>query len=273
MISRRTRARDDGGGARRGAAVGGWDSTLGGGPANAGCAAGGGDRAGRGALSTALLTAEVQEPHGEEPRVSIEHRRPLRQLRRLGQSGPDQLGGQVREGRRRRRDLVVRARRDARPHHAELRDHRPRRVHSVLEEARRAGARRKRLQVHPAVEPRRPSAGRARNRVCQGSQLHRQQGSAARVRVRAGDGRADSGHRQSVRAGRPARARSRRGWRRAARRERLSHHAVPQLGDQRPQGRLRRRAQEPRPLRHRDRPRDSRRGRPRLSPADEDQRD
>ena len=65
-----------------------------------------------------------------------------------------------------------------------------------------------------------------------------------------------------VRQGRAPRARGRRGRRRAARRERLSHHAVPQLRDQRPQRRLWRRAEEPRALRARDRPRDSRRGRP-----------
>ena len=57
---------------------------------------------------------------------------------------------------------------------------------------------------------------------------------------------------------RAARPRGRARRRRAARRQRLSDHAVPELGDQRPQGRLRRLAREPRPLRPRRRPRDSR---------------
>ena len=81
-------------------------------------------------------------------------------------------------------------------------------AHAVLEEARRAGPRRKRLQVHPAAEPRRPAARRARHRIRQGPQLDRQERPAARLRVRADDGRADSGRRQGVRRrARGARAR------------------------------------------------------------------
>ena len=77
---------------------------------------------------------------------------------------------------------------------------------------------------------------------------------------------------RAVRRGRAARARGRARRRRAARRQRLPDHAVPQLGDQRPQGRVRRPAREPRPLRARGRPRDPRPRRQRLPPADEDQR-
>ena len=44
-------------------------------------------------------------------------------------------------------------------------------------------------------------------------------------------------------------------------------------GDQRPHGRIRRRAREPRAVRSRDRPGDPRARRPRFPPADEDQRD
>ena len=56
-------------------------------------------------------------------------------------------------------------------------------------------------KVHPAVEPRRPAARRAGDRVCQGPQLDRQQGPAARLRMRADDHRADRGRRQGVRPG------------------------------------------------------------------------
>ena len=75
-----------------------------------------------------------------------------------------------------------------------------------------------------------------------------------------------------LRRGRTARARGRARRRRAARRQRLSLHAVPQLGHQRPQGRVRRAAAEPRALPARRRRRDPRRGRHRLPPAGEDQR-
>ena len=60
--------------------------------------------------------------------------------------------------------------------------------------------------------------------------------------------------------------------RRAPRRQRLSDHAVPQLGDQRSQGRIRRHAGEPGAIRARHRPRDPHARRQRLPPADEDQR-
>ena len=68
------------------------------------------------------------------------------------------------QGRRRRDHLVVRARAPARPHRAELRDDRPRRPHPVLARGRQGGAR-ARLQVHPAAQPRRPSARHHRHRV------------------------------------------------------------------------------------------------------------
>ena len=83
---------------------------------------------------------------------------------------------------------------------------------------------------------------------------------------------ADPGDGGGLCRGRAARARGRARRRRAARRERLPDHAVPQLGDQRSQGRIRRLAREPRAVRARHRPRDPRAGRRRLPPADEDQR-
>ena len=69
-----------------------------------------------------------------------------------------------------------------------------------------------------------------------------------------------------LRAGGAPRAggRARRGRGRTA--QRLPDHAVPLLGDQRPQGRVRRLAREPRALRARDRACDPRRGRRRLLP-------
>ena len=63
---------------------------------------------------------------------------------------------------------------------------------------------------------------------------------------------------QAFAPGSAARSRGRRRRRRTARRQRLSDHAVPQLGDQRSQRRLRWIAREPRSVRHRDRARDSR---------------
>ena len=78
--------------------------------------------------------------------------------------------------------------------------------------------------------------------------------------------------RAGVRRGRAARARGRPRRRGTARRQRLPDHPVPQLGDQRPRGRVRRRAGEPRALRAGDRAGDPRARRPRLPPADEDQR-
>ena len=71
---------------------------------------------------------------------------------------------QVRQGRRRRDHLVVRAGAPARPHRAELRDDRPRPPHPVLARGRQGGAR-ARLQVHPAAQPRRPAARHQRHRV------------------------------------------------------------------------------------------------------------
>ncbi len=108
---------------------------------------------------------------------------------------------------------------------------------------------RARLQVHPAVEPRRPPARHQRHRVPERPVVDRQERSAPRLPVRGDDDAADQGDRRLLRRGRAARARGRPRRRRAARRQRLPDHAVPQLGDQRPQGRVRRTAREPRPLR------------------------
>ena len=62
---------------------------------------------------------------------------------------------------------------------------------------------------------------------------------------------------ERVRRRRPPRPRGRAGRRRAARGERLSHHAVPELGHQRSDGRVRRIAREPRAFRARHRQGDS----------------
>ena len=60
--------------------------------------------------------------------------------------------------------------------------------------------------------------------------------------------------------------------RRAAWSQRLPDHPVPQLGDQQPQGRIRRTASQPIPIRPRDHPGDPGEGRAELPPPDEDQR-
>ena len=60
-------------------------------------------------------------------------------------------------------------------------------------------------------------------------ELHRRQGSAARLRVQADDDGRDQDDRGRVRGRRPARPRGRPRRRRAARRQRLSDHAVPQF--------------------------------------------
>ena len=80
------------------------------------------------------------------------------------------------------------------------------------------------------------------------------------------------GDRRELRGRRPPGARGGPRRRRAARRERLPHHAVPELRDQRSHGRVRRAAREPRALRDRDRQSDPGPGGERLPPADEDQR-
>ena len=103
--------------------------------------------------------------------------------------------------------------------------------------------------------------------------VHRQGRSAPRVRCEAmTKAQIDETGRGTSPRARAGRARGRARRRRAARRQRLPDHAVPQLGDQRPQGRVRRPAREPGALRPRGRAGHPREGRPRLPPADEDQR-
>ena len=92
------------------------------------------------------------------------------------------------------------------------------------------------------------------HRVREGPQLHRQERSAARLRCeRMTQTDIDEVVEAFAKGAARAEAGARR--RRAARRERLSHHAVPQLGDQRSHRRLRRLARQPRALRARDRAR------------------
>ena len=110
-----------------------------------------------------------------------------------------------------------------------------------------------------------PAARHQRHRVSQGPELHRQARSDPRLQLRADVGRADRRSRAVLRRRRAARPRGRSRRRRTARRQRLPDHAVPELGDQRSQGRLRRLAREPRPLRPRRRSRDSRGGRRTIS--------
>ena len=76
------------------------------------------------------------------------------------------------------------------------------------------------------------------------SELDVEERSAARVRMRGDDARADQGNGAGVCRGRTARARSGARRRRAARRERLPDHPVPELGDQRSNGRVRRRPRQ-----------------------------
>ena len=141
----------------------------------------------------------------------------------------------------------------------ELRDDRPRPPHPVLARGRQGRAR-ARLQVHPAAEPRRPAARHQRHRVsrwaCRSTDKSRP---APRVPRASAMTMAQIDETvAALRRGRAPRARGRARRRRAARRQRLPDHAVPQLGDQRPQGRVRRPAREPRALRARDRARDPR---------------
>ena len=135
------------------------------------------------------------------------------------------------------------------------------------------GGARVRLQVHHAAQSRRPPARHQRHRVSRSASAPptrpiRPHGFRCERMTIA----ADQGDGAAFAEGRAARARGRARRRRAARRERLPDHAVPQLGDQRPQGRIRRLAREPRAVRARHRPRDPRARRQRLPPADEDQR-
>ena len=121
------------------------------------------------------------------------------------------------------------------------------------------GGPRARLQVHPAAQPRRPAARHQRHRVSEGPELDRQ----GAIRSTASDcERMTIAQIREVvavlRRRRAPRARGRARRRRAARRQRLPDHAVPQLGHQRPQGRLRRLAREPRALRPRRRQGDPR---------------
>ena len=177
----------------------------------------------------------VPEPHGQEPRPALEHLRALRQLRRIRHPDAHQLGAEVRPRRRRRDHLLLVRRRPARVHRPQLRGDRPRRDDPVLARARRARPR-ARLQVHPPARARRPAARhpRARPRP-EGAQLDGQVRSAARLRGRAGDARAAARDRGRVRRRRAPRARGRARRRRDPRRERLPLHAVPLVGDQRPQ--------------------------------------
>ena len=176
--------------------------------------------------------------------------------------------------RRRRRDhLVVRAGASARPHHSQLRDHRPGRPHPVLARAR-AGGPRARLQVHHAAQPRRPAA--------------RHPGSAHTRKGRARPTSSDPLHgfecdRMTIADIKEVVAAFAEGARRAreagldgvelhgANGYLITQFLSSAINDR--DGRVRRLAGEPGPLRPRHRQGDPRAGRARLPPADEDQRD
>ena len=198
---------------------------------------------------------------------------PLRQLRRQRRAGAHQLGIEVRARRRGRDHLVVRAGASARPHPAQLRDDRQRRPDPVLA---RAWDSRCTSTIANTSSNSATAGGSATSPTIdypKGLSSTGQDGPDARLRVRADDARADQRSGAGVRRGGAARPRGRPRRRRAARRERLPDHAVPELRDQRPRRRVRRRAGQPRAIRPGDRPGDPGARRARFSPADEDQRD
>ena len=93
-----------------------------------------------------------------------------------------------------------------------------------------------RLPLYPSVEPRRPSARYPGNRVSDRSQLDIEAGPVPRLPVRSDDGRSDPRGRECLRGRRASSAGGRPRRRRAARRQWVPHHAVPELGHQRSEG-------------------------------------
>ena len=198
---------------------------------------------------TYLHAAPLPEPRGQEPALPLEHLRPLRRLRRLGHADAGSTGsckfarggvgaivsswcgvdprGFIVPG------YAAIDRDDTIPFWREL----GQRVHEhdckyILQLAlRRPPAR------HPGDRVREgPRARRAKPDPLHGFECER--ATPAQLREIAA----------RVRRGRPPRPRGRPRRRRDPRRQRVHLHAVPLLGDQRPQGRLRRVAGEPRPL-------------------------
>ena len=176
----------------------------------------------------------VSQPHGQEPHLSLEYFRPVRQRGRLAHPDPHQLGMQVRRRRRRRHHLVLCAGADGRPDHCRIRHHPPRRFHSVVAPPRRRRAS-VRLQVHHAAQPLRTANGPSGGAQFPPSdpELDQPQGVAARVPVpgcRQGGDRT-AGERIRRRGETCARGGPRR--RRAACRQRLPVHPVPFVRHQR----------------------------------------
>ena len=194
-----------------------------------------------------LPAAALPQPGEQEPHLPVEHRRAPGRLRRRRHPDADQLGAEVRPRRRRRHRLFLDRGRRAREDRPRLRRHRERRARSLLARARGARAR-ARLPLHRPARARGAAARRADGRLRQGPLLHEQARPAARLRGRARDARRHRGDQALVRRRRAAGARGRAGRRRDPRRQRLHLHAVPLIGDQRPRGRVRRLAREPRPL-------------------------
>ena len=89
-------------------------------------------RAGAMTAERLLRAAGVPEPHGQEPRSSLEHRRALRQLRRGRVPTRGSLGSRVRTSRGRRNHLLLRPGRPARADRPRTTRDRPRRPHCLL---------------------------------------------------------------------------------------------------------------------------------------------
>ena len=189
--------------------------------------------------STPSSAAEVPEPDGQEPHVPVEHLGPVRQLRRVGQPGAHQLGAKFAKGGVGAiisSFVPVHLRGRIVPNYAMIDHDRHIPFWRAVGEA---------VHEHDCKFIMQLShGGRQRDingiEFPVGLQLHRQGRSDPRVRVRAMTVAADQGDGGSVRRGRAAGARGGPRRRGAARRQRIPHHAVPQLRDQRPRGRVRR---------------------------------
>ena len=211
---------------------------------------------------------------GQEPAVSLEHLRPVRQLRRLGQPGADQLGGEVRPGGIGAiisSFVPVHVRGRILPNYAMI-DH-----DDKIPFWREVGGRVHEYDCKFIMQL--SHSGRQRDVAGVENFMNKALSSTntmdrlSRPALPGGDEGRDHGARAACSpTARAAHARrARRGG--AARLARLSLHAVPQLRHQRPHGRVRRLAREPLPLPARGHARHPARGRRRLSPAGEDERD
>ena len=174
----------------------------------------------------------VPQPHGQEPHLPLEHFRPVRQRGRLAHPDPHQLGMQVRRRRRRRDHLVLRAGADGGPDHRRLRHHPPRRFHPAVaaRSARRCTASTASTSCSSAIPAGRWTPGRAQlSTVRRSSSTSRKESLHGFLCRRCRQGRDRRTWSSAFAARRLAGARGRARRRRAARRQRLSVHAVPSL--------------------------------------------